>query len=140
MDASQLYKELQSAGKNKEELGEVAEKVVTEAFENELIEITYRTENPELNVGEPTVSPQKFIIDGVRVQNVGMGAGAKLNIRASYYDTAVETETVVSPGPDLSAGSPGNGKTITVSANIIVTLSPQAMQGEGMVMFTEGYT
>jgi len=110
MDTSQLYKELQSAGKNKEELGEVAEKVVTEAFENELIEITYRTENPELNVGEPTVAPQKFMVDGVRVQNVGMGAGAKLNIRASYYDTAVKTETLMSPGPDLSAGSPGNGK------------------------------
>jgi len=140
MDASKLYAELQSAGKNKGELREVAEKVVTEAFKSELIQITYRTENPELNVGEPTVSPQKFMVDGVRVHNVGMGAGAKLNIRASYYDTAAKTETLTSPGPDLSAGSPGNGKTITVNANIVVTLSPETMQGEGMVMFTEGYT
>lgn len=140
MEASQLYTELQSAGKNKEELGEVAEKVVTKAFESELVEIDYRTENPELNVGEPTVAPQKFMVDGVRVQNVGMGAGAKLNIKASYYDTAAKTETLMSPGPDLSAGSPNNGRTITVNANIIVTLSPETMQGEGMVMFTEGYT
>jgi hypothetical protein len=138
MDATKLYSELQSAGKNKEELGEVAEKVVTEAFESELVEIDYRTENPELNVGEPTVAPQKFIVDGVRVQN--MGAGAKVNIKASYYDTAAKTETLMSPGPDLTAGSRNNGRTITVNANIIVTLSPETMQGEGMVMFTEGYT
>jgi len=140
MDASKLYAELQSAGKNKGELREVAEKVVTEAFKSELIQITYRTENPELNVGEPTVAPQKFMIDGVRVQNVGMGAGAKLNIKASYYDTAAKTETLMSPGSDLSAGAPGNGQTITMNANIVVTLSPETMQGEGMVMFTEGYT
>jgi hypothetical protein len=140
MDASKLYSELQSAGKNKEKLGEVAEKVITKAFESELVEIDYRTENPELNVGEPTVAPQKFMLDGVRVQNVGMGAGERLNIKASYYDTAAKTETILSLGADLTAGSPNNGRTITVNTNIIVTLSPETMQGEGMVMFTEGYT
>lgn len=140
MNTTQLYRDLQSVSNDKKELTDVAEDIVDTAFENDVIEITYRTENPDLNVGEPTVSPDKFLVDGVRVQNIGMGAGAKVDVKASYYDTAVETETLMTPGADLSAGSPGNGQTITVSVNIVVTISPNAIQGEGMVMFTEGYT
>ena len=140
MNASRLYNELLDANKDKDELRKVATKIMKRSFNDDSIEFTYRTENPELNVGEPTVNPKKFFVDGVRVQNFGTSAGAKVNIKGSYYDTAAETETLVSPGADLSAGGPGNGRPITVGANVIVTISPNEVRGEGVVMFTEGYS
>lgn len=140
MNSQKLYKELLNANKEKDELRKVAKRVIKRSFNDDSMEFTYRTENPDLNVGEPTVNPNKFVVDGVSVRNFGMTASARVNIRASYYDTAVKTETLVSPGADLSAGSPGNGRPITVSANVIVTISPHYIRGEGTVIFTEGYS
>lgn len=140
MDAPQLYAKLQSDNKDNEKLREVSKKIIEETFENEMIELTYRTENPDLNVGEKIVSPEKFLVDGVKVQNVRMGAGAKINVRGSYYDTAVRTEALMTPAGDLSAGAPGNGQNITVNINVIATITPNVLQGEALVMFTEGYS
>lgn len=140
MDAEELYTKVMEANGEKEKIQSVAKEVVRAAFENEEVEKTYKTENQDLNVGEPTINPSMFFVDGVRVQSFGMGAGARLNIRASYYDTVGYTEELTSAGSSLSAGAGPQKEKITVSVNVVVKLSPEKMSGELMVMFTEGYS
>jgi len=137
--APELFSELQQVGTDKDGLKSVGGDILETAFALDSIPIQYRTQNPELNVGESTVDPSQFVVDGVRVQNVGMNAGAKVDIRASYYDRAAETELLTSPQPDLSPGSEYNGAVVTVNATVSVTIDPNVIEGDGMVLFTEGY-
>lgn len=139
MDTQTLYEEIKNAGRDQDTVSEVAEKIIHKVFEDDSIGKTYRTENPDLNVGEEIVKPSKFMVDGVRVQNSGLRSAFKVNIKASYYDKAVKTETLVSPGLDFSAGAYGNGQPITVGVTIIATVVPDTMSADVIVMFTEGY-
>lgn len=137
-DPHELYSDLLEAGADKDEMKEVGEDILEVAFESDTVNIEYRTEDPTLNVGEPTVDSSRFLVDGVRVQNVGMNAGARVDIRGSYYDRAAQTEQLLSPGPDLTPGAKNNGELITVHVNLQLTLSQHGVEGEGMVLFTKG--
>jgi hypothetical protein len=139
-EPEELYEELLNANAEKDEMKDVGKDILQAAFNSELVEIQYRTEDPDLNVGEITVDESKFFIDGARVRNLGMTAGANLDIRASYYDTARSRSVAMSPKPDLSPGVPGNGEVITVNASLQLTLNHYGLEGDGMVMFTKGRT
>jgi hypothetical protein len=139
MNPPKAYEKVNSAGKDEKELRRAAKEILVESFDNDGVTIEYQTSNQDLNVGEPTVSPTNFAIDGVKVQNVGPGEELQMSVRASYYDTAAFTNDITSPAPSLGPEVGVKEETITVGVNLTITVGTAIMEGEAMVIFTEGY-
>jgi hypothetical protein len=133
-DEAELYSDLLDASGDRDEVYDVVEEIIEAAFESSAVEIEYKTMNTNLAVGEHTTDPTRFFADSVRVQNLGMNAGAKLNIKGSYYDRVNKMDDL-SPKPNLE---PRKGATVTVIVQLTLTISQRAIEGEGYVLYRDG--
>lgn len=133
-ETTSLYSKLLDATGNRDDMYDVAEDIIEAAFDSDSVNIEYKTTNTNLAVGEHTTDPTKFFADTVQVQNLGGDAGAKLFVKGSYYSRA-NTMDMMNPAPHMEARK---GKTVTVNVELTLTVSQRGIEGDGMVLFTEG--